>query len=224
MKNWKKITLAVIVAVAFMFASVGELAARGGRSGGGGGFRSSGRSRSTTRSTRSTRSTRKAPSKKSASKARTKAAPKRTAAQQKSYEAAKKNGTAFKSKADATKAFKTKNAKQYTSKYAAKPATRPSHIPQTTSVNGKNVNVTYNVSHGGYGYMNPMGTWMMYDAMTDAIMLSALMSRNNYHYDTIAPVGHNGVHHRTSAFTYLGLALVAVVVILIFVAIFKRGV
>jgi hypothetical protein len=34
--------------------------------------------------------------------------------------------------------------------------------------------------------MGPGGSWMAYSVMSDAIMLSALMSRNNYYYDSAA--------------------------------------
>jgi len=103
------------------------------------------------------------------------------------YNQAKKNGTAFKDKKSAVAAFKKKNAGKYSSKYASKPATRPSHIPQTTQVGGKTVNITYNQGMGGYGYMGPSGSWVMYNAMADVAMMSILMSRSGYYYGA-APV------------------------------------
>ena len=113
------------------------------------------------------------------------------------YEKAKKSGTAFSSKADAQKAFKEKHADKYKSTYATKPATRPDHIPQTTTgPNGNTYNITYNQNQGGYGYTNSLGAFIMYDAMSDAVMMSALMSRNNYvvHADHGKTVTHT-VHH-----------------------------
>lgn len=109
--------------------------------------------------------------------------PVRSAADQKLYDKAKSSGTAYSSKSAATDAFKSKYSKQYTSRYASKPTTRPDHIPSTTSVAGKTYNITYDQRRGGYGYMGPGGSWVMYDAMADAAMLNLLMPRHYYYYD-----------------------------------------
>jgi len=110
---------------------------------------------------------------------------------------AKTAGTSYKSKAEATSAFKSKHAKQYTSSYTTKPTTRPTHIPQSTKVGGKDVNVTYNVNHGGYGYMGASGSWMAYNSMADVAMMSVLMRQNSYAYNGMyAPTGHNVVQVR----------------------------
>jgi len=108
----------------------------------------------------------------------TTAKPKMSAAKSKSLETAKKNDTSFKSKDAATAAFKKNQAGKYPSKYASKPATRPEHIPQSTMVGGRSVNITYN--NGGYGYTNSLGAFIMYDMMSDAIMRDRYMSRSNY--------------------------------------------
>jgi hypothetical protein len=101
------------------------------------------------------------------------------------YEAASKSGTVFKTRESAISDFKTKKANTYTSKYTAEPTTRPSHIPQTYKSNGTSYNVTYNQSVGGYGYWNGggpgLGTFMLYDALSDAVMLNTLMDRDNYY-------------------------------------------
>jgi len=100
-----------------------------------------------------------------------------------------KSAPKYSSKKDAQAAFKKENATKYTSTYTSKPTTRPTHIPQSTSVGGRDYNVTYNVNHGGYGYTNSLGAWVVYDAMSDAIMMNHLMSRNAaYAYG--APVHH----------------------------------
>ena len=76
--------------------------------------------------------------------------------------------------------FKKKYAKQYTSTYKTKPATRPAHIPQTyRAPGGTTYNISYNPGYGGYGYMGPSG-WMMYDMMTDMVMMDAMMNRQGY--------------------------------------------
>jgi cytoskeletal protein RodZ len=216
MKKMHKVAMVLLVAVMFLFAGMSDLFARGGSRGGGSRSFSRPSSSRTSRPSSSRTSTR---STKPSSSKRTTTAPKRTAAQQKSYEKAKANGTAFKSKSAATSAFKQKNASKYTSTYKTQPATRPSHIPQTTKVGNSNVNVTYNVNQGGYGYMHPtLGTWMMYDAMTDAVMLSMLMKNNHYHYDPV-PARPAVVHRHDSGSTVLLTLLIggAVVVILIVV-------
>lgn len=183
--------LALILGVALMVPE-GIADARGGR-GGRSSFSSSRSSRSS-----SSRSTRSSPSRSSSSrssssrssggsswgksKASSKPAARKATAADKALAAkAKKNGTWFKSKADAQKAFKSKYATKYTSKYASKPATRPSHIPTSTTVGGKSYNVTYNVNHGGYGYMGPLGAWIVYDAMADTIMMNRLMRNQGYY-------------------------------------------
>lgn len=92
---------------------------------------------------------------------------------------AKKSGKYHKDRKSARADFKKKNAAKYTSKYKTKPATRPSHIPPSTMVNGTSVNINYNAGYGGYGYMMG-GRWMMYDMMTDMIMIDAMMNRTGY--------------------------------------------
>ena len=98
------------------------------------------------------------------------------------FDKAKKSGTAFKSRKAAATDFKAKNAGKYPSKYGSKPATRPTHIPQTTSVGGNTYNISYNAGHGGYGYMGVGGAWMAYSVMADVAMTSMLMSRSGYVY------------------------------------------
>jgi hypothetical protein len=52
----------------------------------------------------------------------------------------------------------------------------------TTTVGGSNVNVSYNSQYGGYGYMHPtLGTWMMYDMISDAAMMSTMMRNDGYY-------------------------------------------
>ncbi len=199
MKNYKKMIMVLLVTLAFGLATITDVMAK------------SSRSRSTTRSAPKRSAPKKAPAKKSwgtnKDTSKTKAAPvkkgtawgnkkksskstarstkpvKRTAAQQKSFETAKKNGTAFSSKADAMKSFKSKNSTKYKSTYATRPSVRPSHIPSNYSVGGRSYSVVYH--NGGYRYQNSLGAWMIYDAFSDAIMYNALMKQNHYHYDPV---------------------------------------
>lgn len=100
---------------------------------------------------------------------------------------AKASGTSYTNKKEATSAFKQKYSSQYKSKYDTKPTTRPDHIPQTYSSGGKTYNITYNQQYGGYGYMGPSGSWIMYDAMMDVAMMSLLMQRHSYYYPGVVP-------------------------------------
>ena len=135
---------------------------------------------------------------------------------------AKKNGTSFKSRKAATAAFKKKNATKYTSNYKSKPATRPNHIPQTTSVGGRNVNVTYNVGHGGYGYMG-VGGWVMYSVMADVAMTNALMRNQGYAHPGMYRTSPVIVHHTGYGFfTYLMIIGGVIVLLCVGTAVVRR--
>jgi len=217
MKRFSRMFSYIMMLMILFAAMPTELDARGGSrssSSRSSSSRSYSRSKSTSRGT-----SKSLTSKRSTSTKKTKAAVTRSKVDQKAYATAKANGTAFKSKGDATKSFKSKYGKQYTSTYATKPATRPAHIPQTYKDPGGNTyNVTYNSQHGGYGYMGPSGTWMAYNAMSDAIMLNALMQRNNYYYDK--PVTQAVPAQRGSPAGYILGALLAAVVIIGIAAVF----
>lgn len=63
--------------------------------------------------------------------------------------------------------FKSKNASKYPSTFSTQPATRPSYIPPKTTVNGKEREIQYNPTYGGYGFFDDLGKFMIYDAITD---------------------------------------------------------
>lgn len=110
----------------------------------------------------------------------------------KAYEAAKSSGKAFTSKESALQDFKSKNATTYTNKFTSEPAARPTYIPTATNVGGKSVNIVYNSSHGGYGYIHPsLGTWIMYDTLSDMAMASHLMHNHGYYYGPPPMEGFN---------------------------------
>lgn len=114
------------------------------------------------------------------------------------YKSAVQSGKAFPTRTAAVNDFKAKNASTYTSKYASEPATRPDHIPQTYKSGGNTYNITYDRSAGGYGYWNGggpgLGTFLLYDAMSDAIMTDHLMSRSGYYVGAAPVVGHSAGH------------------------------
>lgn len=101
------------------------------------------------------------------------------------YQSAVKSGKAFTTRETAVSDFKSKYANTYTSKYTSEPAKRPSHIPNVYRSGGNTYNVTYDRNYGGYGYWSGggpgLGTFMLYDAMSDMVMMNTLMSKNNYY-------------------------------------------
>lgn len=84
-----------------------------------------------------------------------------------------------------------------TSKYSFEPSQRPSHIPTTyADSSGTRRDVVYNQANGGYGYYSGggpgLGTFMMYDALSDAAMMNTMMSRQNYYVGPPPQVGWSG--------------------------------
>ena len=130
------------------------------------------------------------------------------------YQRARTNGTTFQTRQQAEQAFVSRNSSQYPSRYATQPSSRPSHIPQSTRVDGRNVNVTYNAGLGGYGYLHPtLGTWVLYSAMADAAMLGLLMSNQGYYYGPAPGAYYGG---RPSGF-WTGLMVIAIILAVFFV-------
>jgi hypothetical protein len=130
------------------------------------------------------------------------------------------SGTTASSKANAVNSFKskyadsTKKGGQYTAHYDKEPAARPTHIPQT--VGGSNVTVVYNSQYGGYGYMHPtLGTWMMYDMLSDAVMLNAIANQH-HHVTPIASTGHTAVVHSDNGSAMCFLIFVGLLAAMVF--------
>jgi hypothetical protein len=125
------------------------------------------------------------------------------------YDSAKRNGTLFSTRQEAAQSFRSRYAKDYSSSFPAEPATRPSYIPGSTVVSGRNVNVFYNPAMGGYGYIHPLlGTWILFDALGDAAMLDYAMSNRGYYWGG-APV------YQTHGPGFLGIAFAILVFILV---------
>jgi hypothetical protein len=124
-----------------------------------------------------------------------------------------KSGKAFETRESAAADFKSKYGSTYTSKYKTEPAKRPEHIPASTTVGGKTYNITYNQSSGGYGYWNGggpgLGTFIMYDMMSDAIMMNTMMSRHDYYVGPPLSTGWSGL---CTFFVVLGAAGVIIFV------------
>lgn len=119
------------------------------------------------------------------------------------YTRSKQQGTLFKSRTEAQTHFQQKYSTQYTTKFKAEPTVRPTYVPRTYLVGNRTVNVVYSPVYGGYGYYHPLtGSWLMYDVMRDAAMLSVLMSNHGYYYG--APPAEGYV---APAFAWLWLVL-----------------
>lgn len=143
-------------------------------------------------------------------------------AQKTKYDKAKASGKAFESRSAAVADFKNKNANKYPSTFKEKPAQRPDYIPEKTTVGGNTYNVTYNQDRGGYGYMNSLGTWMMFDALTDVATMSMLMDRQGYYIGS-APVVGTGttvVHHSNGIGNIITLIIVGAIVIFVIIVFF----
>lgn len=221
MKNW---IVALGLSLLLAFGPALDIAdAKGGRSGGGSfsssrgssssfGSRSSSSSFSSKPTTASSGSTTSRP---------TTSSSKPNSVDSKVSAGMKSTGKTFSSKQAAVSDFKAKYAGEtkaggkFSSQYKSEPAKRPDHIPATTSVGGQNVNVQYNGGMGGYGYYHPsLGTWMMYDALSDAMMMNALMHREGYvvgHHGGGTTVVHNGGYSAGWLCTIFGVIFALVV-------------
>lgn len=136
---------------------------------------------------------------------------------------AKASGTLFNSRSDAEKSFRSNPdiQKKYSSTFSSEPSTRPEYIPKTYQ--GRDV--TYDSSRGGYGYINAMGTWMMYDALTDAMMMNSLMHQNNYVIQTASGElvsTRNSSSSSPASSMLLGLLLGLVIVSVVLGPIFRK--
>ena len=206
-----KVACAIAIASILLLVADDAFARRMGGFSGGRSFSSLGSSRSfSSRSTRSAfgSSSRTSTTRSSLSGTRGVSSRSNTSGVSRSqYERSRAAGTTFQNRSQAESAFRQRNAGQFPSRYATQPSTRPSHIPQSTRVDGRNVNVTYNAGLGGYGYLHPtLGTWILYNAMTDAAMMSILMSRGGYYYG-----GAPGTYYGGGGGFFTGLILILLI-------------
>lgn len=124
------------------------------------------------------------------------------------YDSAKRSGTLFSSKAEASQAFRSRYAKDYGSTFASEPSARPSYIPSSALIGGRNVNIVYNSGLGGYGYYHPsLGRWLLYDALADSVIDRAMYDRGYYWGGAPVYVSHGP--------SFLGLAFVLLVLLIV---------
>jgi hypothetical protein len=77
-------------------------------------------------------------------------------------------------------------------------------------VGGRTVNIVYNPSLGGYGYLHPtLGTWMLFDALSDAATTNALMSSRGYYWGGSPVYLSHGPRYIALAFVVLLVLLAA---------------
>ncbi len=137
------------------------------------------------------------------------------------YQRAKTNGTSFSNRTDAVSNFKSRYAGQYPTSFAREPSSRPSYIPQTTMVGGRNVTIIYNSGYGGYGYMNPLtNAWIMYDLWSDHVMMDRMMYNQGYYYGA-SPMGYGPpvVYHASSIVGSIIGGVVLLIVLIVFIVV-----
>ena len=103
-----------------------------------------------------------------------------------------------KKRADVVESFKRDNSKTYSNKFDAEPASRPTYIPQNYNDGGTTRNVYYNYNSGGYGYMNALGTFILYDALTHAA---------HNHADNVVYVDNNKTSSNVSTWVVVMILL-----------------
>jgi hypothetical protein len=129
------------------------------------------------------------------------------------YDSARRNGTLFSSKTEATQAFRNSYARDYSSSFASEPPIRPSYIPPNTYVGGRSVSILYNPALGGYGYIHPLlGTWMLFDALSDAAVLDHAMSSRGYYWGGAPVYVSHGPGFLGLALAFLALLIIASIV------------
>lgn len=99
-----------------------------------------------------------------------------------------KSGKAFTTKESATADFKAKHGNEFSTKFKSEPATRPAYIPSRYRSGGRDYDISYNPSFGGYGYWNGggpgLGTFLLYDAISDtanAALIASAMNNKGYY-------------------------------------------
>jgi len=103
--------------------------------------------------------------------------------------------------------FRKQHAQNYPSVFKEQPQTRPEWIPEKTSVDGREVPVSWR-NNGYYYYHDRLGQWMLYDMMADSMMRDRYMYRHGYD-----PSGRRYVHQSPSiSWVWVGALMLLVVV------------
>jgi hypothetical protein len=227
--KFKNLITAALLALALVFSSSPSLDAAtiGGRSSGGSSSSSGGRSSSSTPKSSpspswgsSSKSTPSAPSSGSSWGSSSKSTPPATipktstdSALSQKKSANSSNSSSFGSFND-TKVASQKTYSNPTSKFSSEPASRPEYIPPTYRNGNTSYNIVYNRGYGGYGYYDALGTFILYDALTD---------RSNH------VIYHNGpttVREATDAEEFFswffGIIFAALIIFVVFYFVFRK--
>lgn len=205
-KNSSTLFACFILALVTMMSFPADVLAKGGKGGSRSSSRSSSRSKPSTRSNTNAKSTKNS-NKSWGSSKKTTAQKSKTTADKKLHDRAKSQGTQFKDRKSATTSFAAKKGPELKKSnpvtFATKPTTRPSYVPQNTMVGGNTYNISYNQGRGGYGYMDTLGMFIMYDIMTNRSFVDNQMRSSGYAY---GPAPRNS-----------GSALIGVLIGLVFI-------
>lgn len=120
--------------------------------------------------------------------------------------------------------FKKNNESKYPTKFTTPPASRPSYIPPTTAYNGQQREIYYNQSAGGYGFMNTLGQFMIYDAITDIALGSFQKDQTVYVQQTKeheAAIKAQEAEQENSSFIFFAVFLIISLLALFFYWILK---
>lgn len=206
-----------IIALVTMLSFPADALAKGGKGGSRSSSRSSSKSKPSSRSNTSAKSTKNSNKSWGSSKKST-ASKQKTTADKKLHDRAKAQGTQFKDRKSATTAFAAKKGPELKKAnpvtFASQPATRPSYVPQNTTVGGNTYNVSYNQSRGGYGYMDALGMFVMYDIMTNRSFVDGQMRSSGYAY---GPAPHNN-----GGMVIISVLLSLVVVVVVFLVLMSK--
>lgn len=135
------------------------------------------------------------------------------------YQSAVKSGKAFTTRESAVADFKAKNSNSFTNKFTSEPTKRPDYIPSNYTSGGRSYNIVYNQNVGGYGYWSGggpgLGTWMLYDTLSDIAMMNTMMARQNYYVGQ--PVVTSSVGGFFTVVAWItGFVLIAILTVIIF--------
>lgn len=111
--------------------------------------------------------------------------------------------------------FKKNNESKYPTRFSTPPAQRPSYIPPTTVYNGQQRPIYYNQQAGGYGFLNTLGQFMIYDAITDVALGAFQKDQTVYVQQTKEHQAAIQAESGWSAFDIFGLFILAAMIFLV---------
>ena len=113
--------------------------------------------------------------------------------------------------------YKKKNANVYVNNFTTQPVNRPAYIPPTYVTGGHTYNIVYDNTRHGYGYFDALGTFILYDALTER-------AQAQYYHDVYASPQYSQpvyVASSSSSHVLLYVFLTFFVVALLFLVVAK---